>query len=183
MATASSSGALSLPTTSSSPTANHGKKTMLDSSLFVPIELENGCTEEGCQVDSDDPILTNTIRKHYLEHFGHRDLEAIVSDYAPTAYMVTVVNGERAKYHGQDEIRSCFERVIFHQHPTTDSTFHLKHITVQAKHAMAVWTAVTPNAVFPQSTDTFVFDSHGKIIKQFFTCQINEKDVPWYEKE
>ena len=166
---------LSLPT--SSPVGS-GRKTV-SSSLYFPIELENGCTEEGCTVDSDDPKLTNVIRKHYLEHFGHRDLDGMVSDYSTSAYLVTVINGERCKYRGRDEIRKSFVKV-FQQHPTIDSTFHLRQITVEAKHGHVVWQAQTPTTVFPQSTDTFVFDDEGKIIKQYFSCQINQKEVPWY---
>ena len=168
---------LSLP---SSPTLE--KKVIDIEGVYVPIELANGCSEDGCSVESDDVRLTNVIRKHYLEHFGHRDLEAMVSGYAENAFLIEVVNGERKKYHGRDEIRAAF-RTIFAQHPTTDSSFQLKHITVEAKHGMAIWTARTPTTDFPQSTDTFVFNDDGKIIKQFFACTVNKLEVPWFVRD
>jgi ketosteroid isomerase-like protein len=150
---------------------------------FVPMELENGCTEQGCSVDSDNVNLTNIIRRHYLEHFGHRDLDGIVSDYAEHAFMVHVVNGERKKYHGTVEIRRAFSD-LFALHPTTDSSFHLKHVIVHGKHyGMAVWSATTPTAIYPQSSDTFVFNEQGKIVKQFFACQVNPLDTPWYVED
>lgn len=167
---------LSLP---SSPTKERkvlGKKVLEG---IVPILLENGCSEDDCTIESDDVHLTNTIRKHYLEHFGHRDLDGMVSGYAPDALMITVVNGCRKKYHGQSEIRKAFEE-IFELHPTTTSTFHLRNIEVDHKHGMVFWSAKTQTHEFPMSTDTFVFNNDAKIIKQFFTCQMNELDHPWY---
>eukprot|EP00957_Ditylum_brightwellii_P184705 14067812-Ditylum_brightwellii.AAC.1 len=151
---------------------------------LIPIELDNGCTEEGCSYESDNAHLTNVIRRHYLGHFGHRDIDGIVSDYADadTTVVIHVVNGERARFKGRNEIRKAFED-IFNLHPKTNSTFHLKHVVVDHNHGMAVWSATTPTAVFPQSSDTFVFNSDGKIIKQFFNCQMNAIEVPWHDRE
>ena len=154
----------------------------LQPGLMVPIELMNGCTEEGCSIESDDPRLTNAVRRHFLEHFGHRDLDGIVADYTDDAIMVNVVNGERHSFHGKDEIRTAFQD-IFEQHPTVNSTFQLKHIIIHDKNAMVVWRAKTPKHVYPQSSDTFLFDNNGKISKQFFNCQINDLDTPWYVDE
>lgn len=142
----------------------------------MPIQLENGCSEEHCSID---PVLTNFIRRHYLEHFGHRDLDGMVSDYAEKAVMVNIVNGERKTHRGKMEIESSF-RDIFKLHPTVNSTFELKHIVIHDRNAMVVWIAKTPTHVFPQSSDHFMFDDSGKISKQFFSCQINELENPWY---
>eukprot|EP00980_Cylindrotheca_fusiformis_P021443 scaffold8301_cov184-Cylindrotheca_fusiformis.AAC.11 len=144
-----------------------------------PIELLNGCSEEGCSIESDDPHLTNTVRMHFLQHFGHRDLDGIVSDYDGNAIMVNVMNGERKSYHGTTEIRKAF-KAIFKSHPAVYSTFHLKHIVVKDRYCMVVWSATTPTKEFPQCNDTILFDTKGKIIKQFFTCQENDLDTPWY---
>jgi hypothetical protein len=144
-----------------------------------PIELMNGCSEEGCSIESDDSHLTNALRMHFLQHFGHRDLDGIVSDYAENAIMVNVVNGERKSYHGNKEIREAFKE-FFALHPSVNSTFHLKHIVIHDRYCMVVWSATTPTKVFPQSSDTILFDAKGKIIKQFFTCQVNSLDTPWY---
>mmetsp|Transcript_107306 Transcript_107306/g.298407 ORF Transcript_107306/g.298407 Transcript_107306/m.298407 type:complete len:174 (-) Transcript_107306:180-701(-) len=147
-----------------------------------PIELLNGCSEEGCSIESDDPHLTNLVRKHYLEHFGHRNLDGMVKDYADNAIMVNVINGERRSYHGHEEIKDSF-REIFASHPTVNSTFHLKHIVIHDRYAMAVWTAKTPTKIYPQSSDTLLFDRDGKILKQFFNCQVSELEHPWYVEE
>ena len=138
---------------------------------LMPIQLLNGCTEEHCSIESDDPVLTNFVRRHYLEHFGHRDLSGMVSDYSENAVMVNIVNGERTSYHGKAEIEQSL-RDIFKLHPTVNSTFELKHIVVHDRNAMVVWVAKTPTHIFPQSSDHFIFDDSGRISKQFFNCQI-----------
>eukprot|EP00586_Coscinodiscus_wailesii_P018892 CAMPEP_0172515120 /NCGR_PEP_ID=MMETSP1066-20121228/265494_1 /TAXON_ID=671091 /ORGANISM="Coscinodiscus wailesii, Strain CCMP2513" /LENGTH=132 /DNA_ID=CAMNT_0013296075 /DNA_START=46 /DNA_END=441 /DNA_ORIENTATION=+ len=109
-----------------------------DHIALMPIELENGCSEEGCSIESDDPHLTNLVRRHFLEHFGHRDLDGIVSEYAEGAVLVTVVNGKRKSYHSKDEIREAFEG-IFKMHPTVNSTFQMNHIVIHDKNVLAVW--------------------------------------------
>ena len=148
---------------------------------LIPIELCNGCSEEGCSIESDDTHLTNAVRRHFLEYFGHRNLEGMVSSYAKDAVLVHVVNGERKSFHGRDEIRKAFEE-IFKLHPTVNSTFELKHIVIHGRNAMVVWSAATPTHIFPQSSDTLLFDAEGRISKQFFNCQMQDlyKDKPWY---
>ena len=157
-----------------------GKKTIgIESGLVIPIELENNCTEDGITIESDDIGLTNAIRKHFLEHFGHRDLNGIVSGYAEDAILIQVLNGkERTKYHGHDQIRQYFRDVVFQMHPAGDSSFHLEHISVDKKHAMVVWSAKTPGLVVSQGSDTLVFNTDGKIIKQFFSCQSHPRIDP-----
>lgn len=173
---------LALPASPPSPLRRKGRLPDKERVGLQPIELMNGCSENGCSIESDDPHLTNVVRKHYLEHFGHRDLEGMIKDYTDNAIMVNVINGERKSYHGLKEIEASFQE-IFTSHPTVDSTFHLKHIVIHDRYAMAVWTAKTPTKHFPQSSDTFLFDHNGKITKHFFTCQVNEIEHPWYVKE
>lgn len=147
-----------------------------------PIELVNGCNEEGIAIDSDDIHLTNLVRMHFLYHFGHRDLEGIVSDYSEHAVMVNVVNGERKSYHGLEEIRGAFQEV-FKQHPTVNSSFHLKDITIHDRSCMIEWCAMTPTQSFPSSSDKIVYDKQGKIVKQFLNCEANDLEVPWYSND
>lgn len=148
--------------------------------LVVPIELQNDCSEEGITIQSDDVALTNAVRKHYLEHFGHRDLNGVVLGYSPDAILIVQEDGKegRTKYHGHDEIRTYYQNVIFRAHPAGDSNFHLEQITVEKKHATAVWQAKTPTMVITEGADTFVFNGNGKIVKQFFTCDAHPREDP-----
>ena len=124
----------------------------------VRVASHNGCTEEGCRVDSDDPYLTNVIRRHYLENFGYRDLGGIVSDYADNAIMINQVNGESHRFRGKAEIKEAF-RDIFELHPTGgESTFRLKEIEVHQRHGKAIWEGHTPDFDLPSSVDNFIFD-------------------------
>jgi ketosteroid isomerase-like protein len=167
----------------SSPTQSGGRKTIgLIPGLVLPIELANDCSEEGVTIESDDVLLTNMIRCHFLKHFGHRDLEGIISDYTSDAILIQVVNGqERTKYHGHAEIRSYFAD-IFEEHPTGASSFHLEHVGVDKRHGMAVWTAKTPTLTIEQGSDTLVFNTEGKIIKEFFSCQSHPRVDPGTSK-
>jgi len=155
-------------------TSPSGRHPFTEGSL-VPIELMNGCSEEGLQVDSDNPQLTNVIRQHYLLHFGHRDLDGIVSDYAPeNAVLVNVVNGEAETHTGRSAIRKSFEG-IFKAHDTSNCTFHLKHVIVHGWYGCAIWSATTPTHGFPQASDCFVFNQEGKIINQYFSAHMVSK--------
>ncbi|KAL3929657.1 MAG: hypothetical protein SGARI_004690, partial [Bacillariaceae sp.] len=140
--------------------------------LLAPIELANNCSETGVKIDSDDILLTNAIRQHYLQHFGHRDMTGIMSLYAPNAIVIQckMMDGEevRVKHHGHDEISNHFQE-IFDLHAPVDSSFLLETIKIEQKHATAVWSAKTPTLVIEEGLDTFVFNGDGMIIKQFFT--------------
>ena len=148
---------------------------------LVPIELVNGCSEEDCSIESDDHILTNVLRRHFLEHFGHRNLDSIVADYAEDAVLVHSINGERKSYHGHGQIREAFVET-FKQHPTVNSIFRLEEIVIRDRVGMVRWSAKTPKHHYPSmgNNDTFRFDSNGKICKQFFNGNIHQLETPWY---
>jgi hypothetical protein len=155
---------------------------VLMAGLLAPIELANNCSENGIRIDSDDVFLTNAVRTHYLRHFGHRDMNGILSGYAPEAIVIQVKTGSdgeerRVKHHGHDEISNLFTE-IFGLHATVDSTFLLETIKVEQKHATAVWSAKTPTMVIEEGLDTFVFNADGKIIKHFFTCKSHPREDP-----
>ena len=205
-------------------TDNNNKKNL----FLIPIELLNGCSETNCTIVSDNLHLTNLLRRYYLEHFGHRNLDGIMQDYTNDAILVCVINGQRTSYHGRNEIRTkFFQDVFFKLHPTINSTFELKHIEITSHNngcvvgvgvggdgssnhhdhphphdptegekqnnrnnrncstGMGIWSARTPTNIFPQSTDTFLFDHSGtKIMKHFFTCTIDHlENTPWYLEE
>ena len=174
---------LTIPATPPSPVSRKKAQLVHDANFvgLVPIELLNGCSEEDCSIESDDTFLTNAVRRHFLQHFGHRDLDGMVNSYAENAVFVQIVNGERKSYHGRDEIRAAFEEV-FKLHPTVNSTFHLKHIVIHDRDASVVWSGATPTHVFPQSSDSIHFDKQGKIARQFLNHQMNDlyTDKPWY---
>lgn len=122
---------MDVTTLSIPPSPRRQEKVLLKEHLGLqPIELANGSSDEGIAIDSDCIHLTNLVRMHFLYHFGHRDLESIVSEYSEHAIMVNVVNGERKSYH--DWTRSVVPlKEVFKRHPTVNnSAFHLEYITI-----------------------------------------------------
>ena len=152
---------------------------------LVPIELVNGCSEEDCSIESDNHILTNALRRHSLEHFGHRNLDGIVGDYAEDAVLVHLIDGERKSFRGHGQIREAFVET-FKEHPTVDSAFLLEEIVIQDRVGIVRWSARTPNHDYPSSigyyNDTFRFGPNGKISKQFFKNRSEniQLETPWY---
>lgn len=157
----------------------------------MPVELTHGCSESGLTVDSDDVHLTNFIRKHYLEHFGHRDLNGMMSDYANNAdttiiHNVTSFDNQKnggiqeqhtkSKFHGKDEIRSYYSDLVFQVHNDHSCTFHLESITINSNQATVSWTARTPTISIVDAVDRYVFNGQGLILKQFFSCETHERE-------
>lgn len=160
----------------------------------MPVELTNGCSESGLKVDSDDVHLTNFIRKHYLEHFGHRDINGMMGDYTNNGVDATIIhnvtsfdnqkNGgiqeqhSKLKFHGKDEIRSYYTDLIFKVHNIDrhSCTFHLESITIHKNQATVCWTAKTPTLSIIDAVDRFVFNGQGLIVKQFSSCETHERE-------
>lgn len=135
------------------------------------IDLINGCSEEGCIVETDDAFLSDVIRKHFLLNFGHRRMDLMKSDYTEDAVMLQVIDGKQRMSRGIDQIASEFV-AIFDLHTVGKSTFRLEHVMVNGRdrHGMAVWTATIPGATLSHATDSFVFNEEGKILSQTFVC-------------
>ncbi|KAG7344621.1 SnoaL-like domain containing protein [Nitzschia inconspicua] len=154
-------------------------KLLFESSLMVPYELANGCTEKDCIITSDNAHLTNAIRKHFMLHFGHRDLHALLDEYHPHAVWVHQINDVRTSFHGHDPIRTAWQHFL-QQHPTTNSTFELQEIHIFNRTAKVTWSARTPTHTFSANCDVFQFDANGKIAKQVLHCQMERLETPWY---
>ena len=161
----------------------------------MPIELLNGCSEINCTVISDNPALTNKIRKHYLSRFGHRDLNGMMNDYCSKKKIDTTTiihnvtsfdnrgnNGgiqethTKLKFHGCDEIRSYYSDIVFKIHDDPSCTFELESINVDNNQAIVSWSAKTPTLSIVDATDRYVFNSDGLIVKQFFSCKTHERE-------
>lgn len=161
----------------------------------MPVELTNGCSESNCKVDSDDVHLTNFIRKHYLEHFGHRDINGMMGDYANNGVDATIIhnvtsydnqkNGgiqeqhTKLKFHGTNEIRSYYTDLVFQVHNIDQPhscTFSLESIIINQNQATVSWTAKTPTLSIIDAIDRYVFNGQGLIVKQFFSCETHERE-------
>mmetsp|Transcript_26158 Transcript_26158/g.29309 ORF Transcript_26158/g.29309 Transcript_26158/m.29309 type:complete len:263 (+) Transcript_26158:160-948(+) len=168
-------------------------------SLVMPVELTNGCTESKCTVESDDVQMTNFLRKHYLEHFGHRDINGMMGDYAINGvdggatiiHNVTSYDNQKnggsqeqhtkLKFHGLTEIRAYYTDLVFPVHSNTEQpnhacTFSLESMTIHKNQATVCWTAKTPTLSIVDAIDRYVFNGQGLIVKQFFSCETHERE-------
>ena len=113
---------------------------------------------------------TKDVLDRHLEFFAEGDLKGILSDYAPRAVLFTPDGPLR----GADAIRPFFETLIA-EFGKADSTFRMKHQSVEGDHAYILWTAETADNVYEFGTDMFVVRD-GKIVAQSFAGKINRKN-------
>jgi ketosteroid isomerase-like protein len=112
---------------------------------------------------------TSDILDNHLSAFAMRDIEGILSDYAPDAVFFTQ-NGPRR---GTEAIRPLFAGLIA-EFAKPGARFSLRQRTVQGDCAYILWTAETADNFYELATDTLVV-REGKIIAQSFTAAITPK--------
>lgn len=112
---------------------------------------------------------TKEVLDNHLKCFGRRDLDGILSDYAPTAILFTP-NGPLV---GVDAIRPLFEGLLA-EFSKPGSSFELKHQSIKGDYAYILWTAETAENRYDMATDTFVIQN-GKIVAQSFAAKILPK--------
>lgn len=107
---------------------------------------------------------TDDVLDNHLACFGRRDLDGILSDYAPDAVLFTQDGALR----GPDAIRPLFEALL-EEFGKPGASFALKHRFVDGDHAYIVWTAETADRAYELGTDTFVVRD-GRIAVQSFAA-------------
>ena len=112
---------------------------------------------------------TKDIIDHHLKAFGERDLDGVLSDYAPGAVFFT----QDGPLRGPDAIRPLFQAMIA-EFGKPGATFSMKQQFVEGDYAYILWTAETADNVYELGTDTFVVRD-GKIVAQSFTGKITPK--------
>jgi ketosteroid isomerase-like protein len=106
---------------------------------------------------------------HHLKAFAEKDLNGVLSDYAPNVIFFTA-NGE---LRGPDAIKPLFQALIT-EFGKPGASFSMKERFVQGDYAYILWTAETADNVYELGTDTFVVRD-GKIVAQSFTGKITPK--------
>lgn len=112
---------------------------------------------------------TRSVINNHLQRFAERDVEGLLSDYAPGAVLFTP-NGPLG---GLDAIRPFFEGLTA-EFAKPGSTFELEHLSVDGGHGYIVWNAATADNVYEVATDTF-FVRDGKIEVQSFAGKITPR--------
>jgi len=109
---------------------------------------------------------TREILDRHLKCFGEGNLDAILSDYAPTAVLFM----PDGPLKGTDAIRPVFT-AMFAEFGKPGAAFAIKHLSVDGDHAYILWTAETADNVYEMGTDTFVVRD-GKIVAQSTSCSV-----------
>ncbi len=112
---------------------------------------------------------TAEVLDHHLKCFGERDLEGILSDYAPDALLFTPDGPLR----GPDAIRPLFVAMLA-EFGKPGAAFRLQRRSVDGDHAFIVWSAETADNVYELATDTFVVRD-GRIAVQSFAGKITPR--------
>ena len=112
---------------------------------------------------------TKDVLEHHLKCFGARDLDGILSDYAPDAVFFTPDGPLR----GVDEIRPLFQTMLA-EFSKPGAVHKMTHQSVERDYAYALWTAETADNVYELGTDTLVV-RNGKIVAQSFAAKIVPK--------
>jgi len=105
---------------------------------------------------------TQEVLDNHLKRFYERDLEGILSDYAPGAILFT----SNGPLRGRDEIGSLFT-AMFAEFAKPGAAFKMRQRFVDGDYAFILWTAETADNVYELGTDTF-FVRDGKITVQSF---------------
>jgi ketosteroid isomerase-like protein len=112
---------------------------------------------------------TKNIIDHHLKAFADRDLDGVLSDYAPSAVFFT----QHGALRGRDAIRPLFQGMLT-EFGKPGATFSMNKQFVEGDHAYILWTAETADNVYELGTDTFLVQD-GKIVAQSFTGKIRPK--------
>jgi ketosteroid isomerase-like protein len=112
---------------------------------------------------------TKDIIDNHLKAFANRDLNGVLSDYAPDAVFFT----PQGPLRGPEAFRPLFQALIA-EFSKPGATFNMKQQSFDGEHAYILWTAETPDNSYELGTDTFVVRD-GKIVAQSFTGKITAK--------
>ena len=125
-------------------------------------------TNHGLQ-ESQKMRSTKNVIDNHLARFGDRDLQGILSDYAPAAVLFT----PQGPLRGVDAIEAFFKPMLA-EFAKPGATFGLKHASVDGDYGYILWEAETADNVYEMASDTFAVRD-GKIAVQSFAGKIVPK--------
>jgi len=121
-------------------------------------------------MSSPSSAQTAQTLQHHLESFYVGDVEAIMTDFAADAVLIT----PDGTLYGQAQIRPVFETFVTQIMPP-GSTLTIVQQIVEGDIAYLLWAGESAHYRIPWGTDTFVIRA-GKIVAQTFAAQMEAKD-------
>ena len=119
---------------------------------------------------------TQEVLDNHLKRFGERDLEGILSDYAPGAILFTPDGPLR----GRDEIGSLFT-AMFAEFAKPGAAFNMRQQFVDGDYAFILWTAETADNVYELGYGHVLCtrrQDHGSVIRGQDDRQELKADFP-----
>jgi len=170
----SSRGASPSPSFSPSPlptaSATRRTKMLQPTNATVHLQRPAGSSPDVAVAKEDqDKRSTKEVIDNHLGYFGERNIDGILSDYAPGAVLFTPEGPLR----GVESIRGFF-RAMLAEFGKPGATFKMKQLSVDGDHGFILWAAETADNVYELGTDTFVVHD-GKIQVQSFAGKIAPK--------
>ena len=112
---------------------------------------------------------TSEVLAHHFKCFADRDLDGIMSDYAPDALFFTPEGVLR----GPEAIRGVFGK-LFGEFAKPGASLASKSRLVEGDYVYTVWTAETPDNSYELANDVFAVQN-GMIQMQAFTAKVHPK--------
>jgi ketosteroid isomerase-like protein len=118
-----------------------------------------------------DSEQTRRTLIHHLEAFDQGDIDAVLSDYAVDAVLLTPKGVRRG--HGQirEELEWLLANVFI-----PSSSFSMVQQLFEGELAYIVWSAESERYRVPMATDTYLI-REGKIVTQTFAATLEPKSV------
>ncbi len=132
---------------------------------------------DGAGMEQTTSANAEVLIMHHLDSFSDRDLEAILSDYADDAVIITP--DQQAA--GPDEIRALFEDVLAYGNQDEAPFEYTKvHITGPIGYVLWEWTQKDGSVL--SGSDTFLIHN-GKIKKHTVAFFVTEKPEELHEDD
>jgi ketosteroid isomerase-like protein len=112
---------------------------------------------------------TRQVLEHHMAAVDSGDIDAILSDYADDAVLLTPKGPRR----GHAEIRVVLDWLLANVF-TPGSSFSMVQQLVEGEIAYIVWSAESERYRIPLATDTYVIRD-GKIVAQTFATRLEPK--------
>lgn len=129
-------------------------------------------TDEKAKADDKDKAAppapegpVAAVLAHHLESFGKGDLDAILSDYTPDAFILT----QNGPVKGTEAIKGLLTAVL-EEFTKPGQKFEVVRTDVKRDIGYIVWKAETADNIYEIGTDTFVIEN-GKIVAQTFAAK------------
>jgi hypothetical protein len=133
--------------------------------------------EEDPEVAAEEPSSTtgpvHTAWANHFQAFGSQSVEKILEDYVEDS-VITVYNqikgmpAGKTEYKGLDGVKECFSGLFKSLKNTKDLEAPVQHVEECSSsgpgHVFLIWSC--PASGYKRATDTFIFNSSGKILRQ-----------------